>query len=40
MMERLKVTDDPAKIGFYSGLVDSIFAFAQLFTVSSLCIWA
>ncbi|KZV99647.1 MFS general substrate transporter [Exidia glandulosa HHB12029] len=30
MMELLHVTDDPAQIGFYSGLVDSVFALAQL----------
>lgn len=30
MMEVLHVTDDPAQIGFYSGLVDSVFALAQL----------
>jgi len=34
MMERLHVTDDPANIGYYSGLVDSCFAIAQLLTVS------
>ncbi|KAF8324456.1 major facilitator superfamily domain-containing protein [Cantharellus anzutake] len=33
MMERLQVTDDPADIGYYSGLVDSCFAIAQLLTV-------
>ncbi|KAI0736958.1 MFS general substrate transporter [Fomitopsis betulina] len=30
MMERLHLTDDPNKIGFYSGLVESSFAVAQL----------
>ncbi|KZW03867.1 MFS general substrate transporter [Exidia glandulosa HHB12029] len=30
MMEHLHVTDDPRQIGFYSGLVESVFAFAQL----------
>lgn len=33
MMEDLKVTEDPSKIGFYSGTVDSIFAVAQLLTI-------
>ncbi|KAG8945425.1 hypothetical protein FRC04_000800 [Tulasnella sp. 424] len=33
MIEELHVTDNPADIGFYSGLVDSIFAVAQLFTI-------
>lgn len=33
MMERLEVTNDPANIGYYSGLVDSAFAFTQMFTV-------
>ncbi|KDQ14750.1 hypothetical protein BOTBODRAFT_32505 [Botryobasidium botryosum FD-172 SS1] len=33
MMEELHVTDDPSQIGFYSGLVDSSFAIAQLFMV-------
>src|ERR1700761_31146 len=33
MMEELKVTDQRSKIGFYSGLVDSIFAVCQLFTI-------
>ncbi|KDQ14707.1 hypothetical protein BOTBODRAFT_32469 [Botryobasidium botryosum FD-172 SS1] len=32
MMEDLHVTDDPSQIGFYSGLVDSVFAVAQLAT--------
>jgi len=37
MMEWLHVTDQPSRIGFYSGLVETSFAFAQL-----LCIfhWA
>lgn len=26
------VTDDPENVGFYSGLVESIFAVVQLFT--------
>ncbi|KAH7103208.1 MFS general substrate transporter [Auriculariales sp. MPI-PUGE-AT-0066] len=30
MMEWLEVTDNPSRIGTYSGLVDSAFAFAQL----------
>ncbi|KZV85497.1 MFS general substrate transporter [Exidia glandulosa HHB12029] len=30
MMEHLDVTDDPRQIGFYSGLVESVFSFAQL----------
>ncbi|KZV87301.1 MFS general substrate transporter [Exidia glandulosa HHB12029] len=30
MMEHLHVTDDPRQIGFYSGLVESVFSFAQL----------
>ncbi|KAG8989398.1 hypothetical protein FRB90_002252 [Tulasnella sp. 427] len=33
MVEELHVTDNPADIGFYSGLVDSLFAVAQLFTI-------
>lgn len=33
MIEELHVTGNPADIGFYSGLVDSIFAVAQLFTI-------
>ncbi|KAG8911594.1 hypothetical protein FRC01_005628, partial [Tulasnella sp. 417] len=33
MVEDLHVTDNPAEVGFYSGLVDSLFAFAQLFTI-------
>ncbi|KDQ14669.1 hypothetical protein BOTBODRAFT_55194 [Botryobasidium botryosum FD-172 SS1] len=33
MMADLHVTDDPSQIGFYSGLVDSIFALAQLPTI-------
>lgn len=30
MIEFLHVTDDPRQIGFYSGLIESVFAFAQL----------
>ncbi|KAG8919917.1 hypothetical protein FRC01_001039, partial [Tulasnella sp. 417] len=33
MVEDLHVTDNPAEVGFYSGLVDSLFAVAQLFTI-------
>ncbi|CUA69036.1 putative membrane protein YCR023C [Saccharomyces cerevisiae S288c] [Rhizoctonia solani] len=33
MVWRLGVTNDPKKVGFYSGMIDSMFAFAQLFTV-------
>ncbi|KIO21446.1 hypothetical protein M407DRAFT_15815 [Tulasnella calospora MUT 4182] len=33
MIEELHVTDNLADIGFYSGLVDGLFAVAQLFTV-------
>ncbi|PCH38263.1 MFS general substrate transporter [Wolfiporia cocos MD-104 SS10] len=33
MMERLHLTNDPSKIGFYSGLVESSFAISQLFTI-------
>ncbi|KAF8324457.1 MFS general substrate transporter [Cantharellus anzutake] len=33
MMERLHVTDDPANIGYYSGLVESSFSLAQLLTI-------
>ncbi|KAH7341380.1 major facilitator superfamily domain-containing protein [Rhizoctonia solani] len=33
MVWELGVTDDPKKVGFYSGMVDSMFAFAQLLTV-------
>ena len=32
MMEFLQVTDKKSEIGFYSGLVDSTFAFGQLMT--------
>ncbi|KAB5593958.1 membrane protein [Ceratobasidium theobromae] len=35
MVWDLGVTDNPKKVGFYSGLVDSSFAFAQLFTIYS-----
>ncbi|KAL6309000.1 MFS general substrate transporter [Sparassis latifolia] len=30
MMERLRLTNDPSKIGFYSGMVESSFAISQL----------
>lgn len=33
MIEVLGVVDDPKQVGFYAGLVESIFAFAQLLTV-------
>ena len=33
MVEELGVTDNPDKIGFYSGLVESCFALVQSFTV-------
>ncbi|WVQ78344.1 hypothetical protein IAT38_000429 [Cryptococcus sp. DSM 104549] len=33
MVEELGVTDNPDKVGFYSGLVESVFAFVQFFTV-------
>ncbi|RXK39482.1 hypothetical protein M231_03150 [Tremella mesenterica] len=33
MVEELGVTDNPDKIGFYSGLVESVFAFTQFWTV-------
>ncbi|CAE6362913.1 unnamed protein product [Rhizoctonia solani] len=33
MVWDLGVTDDPKKVGFYSGLIDSMFAFAQVPTV-------
>lgn len=32
-IEELKITDNPDKVGFYSGLVESVFAFVQFFTV-------
>ncbi|CEL55793.1 putative membrane protein YCR023C OS=Saccharomyces cerevisiae (strain ATCC 204508 / S288c) GN=YCR023C PE=1 SV=2 [Rhizoctonia solani AG-1 IB] len=35
MVWDLGVTDDPKKVGFYSGMIDSSFAFAQLLTVYS-----
>ncbi|KAG9119728.1 hypothetical protein FRC07_005099, partial [Ceratobasidium sp. 392] len=35
MVWDLGVTDNPKKVGFYSGIIDSSFAFAQLFTVYS-----
>ncbi|KAG8748152.1 hypothetical protein FRC10_008885 [Ceratobasidium sp. 414] len=33
MIEDLGIADSPAQVGFYSGVVDSIFSFAQLFTI-------
>ncbi|WWC61050.1 uncharacterized protein I303_103628 [Kwoniella dejecticola CBS 10117] len=33
MVEELGVTDNPDRVGFYSGLVESVFAFIQFFTV-------
>ncbi|TCD61670.1 hypothetical protein EIP91_008092 [Steccherinum ochraceum] len=33
MMEHLHVTEDHSKIGFYSGMVESIFAIAQLLSI-------
>ncbi|KAI0807132.1 MFS general substrate transporter [Fomes fomentarius] len=33
MIERLHLTDDPSKIGFYSGLVESSFAVAQVVSI-------
>ncbi|WOO84455.1 Major facilitator-type transporter psiT2 [Vanrija pseudolonga] len=33
MIDELGVTDNPDRIGFYSGLVESAFAFVQVFTV-------
>ncbi|AAW41597.2 expressed protein [Cryptococcus deneoformans JEC21] len=33
MVEELQVTDNPDHVGFYSGLVESVFAFVQFFTV-------
>ncbi|KIR25451.1 hypothetical protein I307_06034 [Cryptococcus deuterogattii 99/473] len=33
MVEELQVTDNPDRVGFYSGLVESVFAFVQFFTV-------
>ncbi|KAK4685574.1 hypothetical protein P7C73_g4573, partial [Tremellales sp. Uapishka_1] len=33
MVEELKVTDNPDRIGFYSGLVESIFSLVQFLTV-------
>ncbi|TFK55183.1 MFS general substrate transporter [Heliocybe sulcata] len=33
MMETMHVTDDPSRIGFYSGLVESVFAVAQLISI-------
>ncbi|OCF36653.1 hypothetical protein I316_01906 [Kwoniella heveanensis BCC8398] len=33
MVEELGVTDNPDRVGFYSGLVESVFAFVQFFTV-------
>ncbi|TDL24543.1 MFS general substrate transporter [Rickenella mellea] len=36
MMEVLKVTDKPSEVGYYSGIVDSLFAVCELFTI---CHW-
>ncbi|KDQ16314.1 hypothetical protein BOTBODRAFT_31015 [Botryobasidium botryosum FD-172 SS1] len=33
MIEDLHVTDDPSRVGFYSGVVDSIFSLAQLLAI-------
>ncbi|KAF8599589.1 MFS general substrate transporter [Ceratobasidium sp. AG-I] len=33
MVWDLGVTDNPKQIGFYSGIIDSAFAFAQMFTI-------
>ncbi|CAE6515793.1 unnamed protein product [Rhizoctonia solani] len=33
MVWRLGITDDPKKVGFYSGMLDSMFAFSQLVVV-------
>jgi len=33
MLASLHVTDDPSRIGFYSGLVESTFAVSQLFSI-------
>ncbi|KAA1474864.1 MFS general substrate transporter [Dentipellis sp. KUC8613] len=33
MMADLHLTDDPSRIGFYSGIVESSFAIAQLFSI-------
>jgi len=33
MIEELGVTDNPDKVGFYSGLVESSFALVQFLTV-------
>ncbi|QRV89502.1 major facilitator superfamily transporter [Ceratobasidium sp. AG-Ba] len=33
MIEDLGIAKSPAQVGFYSGVVDSIFSFAQLFTI-------
>ena len=35
MVWDLGVTDNRKKVGFYSGIIDSAFAFAQMFTVYS-----
>lgn len=32
-IEELGITDNPDRVGFYSGLVESVFAFVQFFTV-------
>jgi MFS family permease len=33
MLSDLRVTDDPSKISFYSGLVESSYAFTQLLSI-------
>ncbi|EPQ58389.1 MFS general substrate transporter [Gloeophyllum trabeum ATCC 11539] len=33
MLQAMHVTDDPSKIGFYSGMVESAFAIAQLISI-------
>ncbi|KAI0063464.1 MFS general substrate transporter [Artomyces pyxidatus] len=33
MMLEMHVTDDPSRVGFYSGMVESAFAVAQLFSI-------
>ncbi|EIN06786.1 MFS general substrate transporter [Punctularia strigosozonata HHB-11173 SS5] len=33
MMASFRLTDDPSKVGFYSGMVESIFAIAQLLSI-------
>ncbi|PLW28906.1 hypothetical protein PCASD_15785, partial [Puccinia coronata f. sp. avenae] len=32
MLEDLKVTDDPKQVGYYAGVIESLFAIAQLLT--------